>query len=94
MTTEGWRRFAAVGGLDQFWSPPADVSGMTYPVRCCHCSRVYDLGSVHVVQRYTDCSVWQCPGCKLQVDDRCDSGWGGRVDYVHLDEHGREMRRR
>ena len=69
----------------------AQVAGMSQPCRCTHCNRVYDLGTVTVVQRYTDCSVWQCPGCKLQVDDRGETGWTTRRDYVRLDRNGREV---
>jgi phage FluMu protein Com len=74
--------------------PYHDVSGMTQPCRCTHCGRVYDLGKVTIVQRYLDCSVWQCPGCKLQVDDRGETGWTTRRDYVRLDGNGREVRQR
>ncbi len=72
------------------------VAGMGQPVRCGHCSRVYDLGKVTVVARYTDCSMWRCPGCSLLVDDRCDyfPMGTGRRDYVRLDEFGRPVNRR
>jgi hypothetical protein len=71
--------------------PQVDVSKMSSPVRCRWCQKVYDLGSVTVVQRYADCSVWKCPGCKVLVDDRGSNGWGGTRHYYELDEHGREM---
>jgi hypothetical protein len=58
-----------------------DTEGMTFPVRCRHCSRVYDLGKVEVVARYTDCSMWHCPGCKILADDR-KPPWG----IQHYDE--------
>lgn len=64
---------------------PEAIAGMMFPVRCTHCDHVYDLASVTVLQRYADCSVWQCPGsCRLQVDDRGETGWTSRRDYVRL----------
>ena len=44
--------------------------------RCKWCGLVHDIGPVTVVARYTDCSVWLCPGCGTQIDDR-PAGWGG-----------------
>jgi hypothetical protein len=70
-----------------------DVTGMHQPARCTHCRTVYDLGTVTVEQRYADCSVWRCPGCKLAVDDRGETGWTSRRDYIRLDAQGREVRR-
>jgi hypothetical protein len=63
-----------------------DPMPMISPVRCTHCRHVYDLAAVSVVARYADCSVWQCPGCKLQVDDRGDTGWKTTKDYVRVEE--------
>jgi hypothetical protein len=59
-----------------------DVTGMSFPVRCTRCGHVYDLGKVTVTGRYTDCSVWKCPGCGITVDDR-PVGWGDH-HYVEL----------
>jgi len=70
----------------------ADVRDTSFPVRCTRCSKVYDLGKVTVVARYTDCSVWKCPGCGCTVDDR-PAGWGDH-HYVELDFNGREKRNR
>jgi hypothetical protein len=58
------------------------------PVRCLHCRTVYDMAAVQIVQRYSDCSVWRCPGCRLQVDDRCLTGWGGRRDIERIHPRG------
>jgi hypothetical protein len=58
------------------------IEGMTTPVQCTKCGRVYDLQGVKVVARYADCTVWECPGCGITVDDR-PVGWG--------DHHYREM---
>ena len=63
----------------------ADVTGMTSPVHCTHCGGVYDLAAVTVTGRYTDCSVWRSPCCNLTVDDRGETGWKSRGDYVRLE---------
>ena len=62
----------------------ADTTGMTSPVSCTHCGGVYDLGTVTVTARYTDCSMWRSPCCDLVVDDRGETGWKSRADYVRL----------
>jgi hypothetical protein len=61
----------------------AEIESMTFPVRCAHCRRIYDLGAVEVTARYLDCSVWKAPCCGRTVDDR-GPGWG-RKDYEELD---------
>lgn len=66
------------------FQPAPGVSGMTSPVRCTHCGGVYDLGTVTVTARYLDCSMWRSPCCDLPVDDRGDTGWKSRADYVRL----------
>jgi hypothetical protein len=66
------------------WRPQPDTTGMTSPARCTYCQHVYDLGKVTVTARYTDCSMWHCPGCKTLVDDRGETGWKSRKDYVVL----------
>lgn len=58
---------------------------MTYPVRCTYCSGIYDLSKVEVTARYTDCSMWKAPCCGATVDDRGDTDWKSRKDYVHLE---------
>jgi hypothetical protein len=62
--------------------PQPDIAGMSSPARCTRCGRVYDLGKVTITARYTDCSVWKCPGCGITVDDR-PVGWGDH-HYVEL----------
>lgn len=52
-----------------------DVEGMIFPVRC-RCGNVHDGAKATVVQRYSDCSVWKCPGCGVLIDDR-PNRWGG-----------------
>ena len=83
---------------DDFWfrqryddALAARACDMSFPVRCTRCSHVYDLGKVEVVQRYADCSVWKCPGCRITVDDR-PPGWGDH-HYVELDSQGLVKRR-
>lgn len=53
-----------------------DVSDMSFPVECKWCGHVHDGALVSVVQRYSDCSTWRCPGCNTLLDDRPLS-WGG-----------------
>jgi hypothetical protein len=59
------------------------TEGMTSPVRCTHCRRVYDLGTVTVTARYLDCSCWNSPCCNRSVDDR-DEFWKSRPDIEPL----------
>jgi hypothetical protein len=59
--------------------PAIDTSEMSYPMRCKWCAGVHDAGSVQVVQRYSDCSVWKCPNCGILGDDRPLS-WGGSFE--------------
>ena len=51
-----------------------ETAGMTSPVRC-RCGHVYDLGTVTVEARYTDCSMWRTPCCRQLADDR-KPPWG------------------
>ena len=67
----------------------ANVAGMFSPVRCTSCGHVYDLGRITEFGRYTDCTTWRCPGCKIGVSDR-PHAWGHDHHYVELDQHGRE----
>ena len=64
---------------------PQGIGGMLSPVRCRYCAKVYDLAKVVVVARYTDCSVWRCPGCDRQVDDRGESGRKSFSDYDRIE---------
>lgn len=57
------------------YDTPPDTEGMTFPIRCRHCSRVYDLGKVTVTGWYTDCSMWKAPCCGVLADDR-KPPWG------------------
>jgi hypothetical protein len=63
------------------------VADMHQPVRCTHCGGVYDLGTVTVTARYTDCSMWKSPCCDLTVDDRGETGWKSRGDYTRIDKN-------
>lgn len=65
-----------------FYRPRPDTTGMMFPVQC-RCGHVYDMGAVTVTGRFTDCSVWRCPGCGVDTDDRIE-GWGPRRKYVEL----------
>lgn len=57
---------------------PSLMDGMSHPAVCRHCRHVHDAGQAATVQRYSDCSVWRCPNCKVLIDDRPQS-WGGSV---------------
>ena len=70
------------------YEPTPDTSGMTSPVRCTYCRGVYDLGTVTVTARYTDCSMWRSPCCGQLVDDRGETGWKSRSDYVRIRPEG------
>jgi hypothetical protein len=65
------------------WPSQPDISEMTTPARCAWCWRVYDLGRVTVLSRYSDCSIWRSPCCGRLVDDR---RWGSRSDYTEIDK--------
>lgn len=74
-----------------FYGHDVDVSAMTIPVRCLRCSSgIYDLATVEVTARYTDCSMWKTPCCDVLVDDRT---WTGRPDFNRLGRDGRAMGR-
>lgn len=60
------------------------AADMFTPVRCTHCGGIYDLGTIEVTERYTDCSMWQSPCCSRLVDDRGETGWKSRNDYVRI----------
>ena len=62
----------------------ARIQDMTFPVRCTSCNRIYDLGKLTEYGRYTDCTTWRCPGCKISVSDR-PHAWGHDHHYVELD---------
>lgn len=53
-----------------------DTEKMSHPAQCRHCGDVHDAGKAKTVQRYSDCSVWRCPNCKVLIDDR-PYAWGG-----------------
>ncbi|WP_045740798.1 hypothetical protein [Actinoplanes rectilineatus] len=59
------------------------IADMFKPVRCT-CGGIYDLGTVEVTGRYTDCSVWRAPCCGRTADDRGETGWKSTQDYTVL----------
>jgi hypothetical protein len=67
------------------WLYDDEIARMTSPVRCTHCGGVYDLGTVTVTGRYIDCTTWKAPCCGVPVDDRGDTGWKSRKDYIKID---------
>lgn len=77
--------------MDQPWMigrAVPEAVGMTRPVRCRFCQRVYDLGTVTVTGRYTDCSMWRTPCCDITADDRGETGWKSIQDYYPLKRVG------
>ena len=62
------------------------IAGMHQPVRCRWCGGVYDLGTVEVTARYTDCSMWKAPCCGTTVDDRGETGWKSFSDYERIEK--------
>ncbi|MEV1013823.1 hypothetical protein AB0I89_24020 [Micromonospora sp. NPDC049801] len=65
----------------------AQIAGMFKPASCNRCRNgMYDIGTVEVTARYTDCSVWRTPCCKQVVDDRGETGWTTRRDYEVIDK--------
>lgn len=65
--------------VDRFGIMRPSAEGMSYPARCRHCGHLHDAGKAETVHRYTDCSVWRCPNCKVLIDDRPYSMGGSRV---------------
>lgn len=61
-----------------------ETGGMLFPVRCAHCSQVYDVGAVTVTKRYPDSSVWDAPCCGATVDDREPIPWSRRAHFKKL----------
>lgn len=47
-----------------------DIAGMLHPMRCLRCYGVHDAATVQPTGRYSDCTVWRCPNCKAEIDDR------------------------
>lgn len=66
-------------------SPRYEVTGMSTPVLCRRCGKVYDLGKVTVTARYADCSVWTTPCCQTTADDRL---WTGLPAITYLTKDG------
>lgn len=54
-------------------------------VRCAYCGGTYNLSTVAVTARYSDCSVWNSPCCNRVVDDRGETGWKSNKDYYVID---------
>jgi len=70
------------GQITRHSSPTA--IGMSSPMRCNSCRLVHDAGKVKVESRYSDCSMWRCPGCGLLLDDR-RMGWGNTTQLDRRD---------
>jgi hypothetical protein len=62
----------------------AEIKGMNFPARCT-CGQIFDLGAAKVLQRYTDCSVFELPCCKRTTDDR-PAGWRSGPNYYRINK--------
>jgi hypothetical protein len=63
-----------------------EIQSMMVPVRCCRCSKVYDLCDVkseNIIHRYSDCTLYKSPCCNQTVDDR---EWKSSPDIIKLDK--------
>lgn len=47
-----------------------DIIGMMKPVHCNHCGKNYDLASVKIVHRYSDCDLFRTTCCNKLSDTR------------------------
>jgi hypothetical protein len=54
---------------------------MSALVKCTWCGQKYDLTRVTVIKRYSDCTVFESPCCRRQVDDRA---WKSRPDFEEV----------
>ncbi len=54
----------------QAGDPALAAEQMQYPRRCKWCRSVHDAAKVTIVQRFSDCSTYRCPGCRQLLDDR------------------------
>lgn len=59
-----------------------DVELMTSPVKCNYCGTTYDLTSVKVIHRYSDCTLFKTPCCDKMADDR---KWKSLPDFQEVD---------
>lgn len=84
-------------GWDIYGNPwdvdPDLIADMFQPVRCLRCQGLYDLGTVEITHRYSDCTLWRTPCCKQAVDDRGETGWKSFQDYQRLNKDGSPVRR-
>lgn len=65
--------------------PRFDTSNWLAPGQCTRCRHVFDGANVEVVARYSDCTVFKCPGCGSSIDDR-PIGWGGSFKKLSREE--------
>lgn len=79
-TEHYWGSGYVMPGSDWYTGRP-DYSDMRFPTRCLRCGHVHDVALVTPTGRYSDCTMWRCPKCNAEIDDRA-GGYGGseRVD--------------
>lgn len=68
-------------GYGMAYPASADVESMLWPMRCLRCRKIHDAGKVTPTGRYSDCTVWRCPNCSAEIDDRA-GGYGGAERVV------------
>jgi rubredoxin len=83
-----------VAYVDRMGNPVFSVErreSMLMPMQCTSCRLIFDAGKVEVTARYSDCSVWKCPGCGRTHDDRpsWSGGAGVRTGCIDLDARDR-----
>ena len=69
--------------MDRWDLEQLDIATMSFPVRCSHCRRFYDMGTVTITGRWLDCTAWKAPCCGAAVDDR-KPPWTHRAHYEEL----------
>jgi hypothetical protein len=55
-----------------------------YKVKCTHCGLTYNLESVKIIARYSDCTVFKTPCCNVMADDR---EWKILPDFKKVDNY-------
>jgi hypothetical protein len=75
--------------VDRYGFQHPDAEGMTAPYVCGICNSLHDAGKAKVVARYADCSVWLCPHCGGQQDDRESWGFHGPQQARKVERRGR-----
>lgn len=68
-------------GFVEIHEAVGQIESMISPVLCLHCGKIYDLASGTPQVRFTDCTQFKTPCCKITVDDRT---WKSFSDFKRL----------